>query len=92
MESMTLKICDVEKTSKQLAHCSDMGHVASLSAVYLQPVLDYRCSQNNKQCSVEYEILKLSEALMLVTAAERRQKKACGFHYKESQCVGAHGA
>lgn len=47
-------------------------------AVCLQMELDYHFSPASKQCSVVCKILKPSEALIFVTTAERRRKKACG--------------
>ena len=48
------------------------------ASVCLQMELDYHLSQASKQCSAVCKILKPSEALIFVTTAERRRKKACG--------------
>lgn len=46
--------------------------------VCLQMELDFHTSQTRKQCSVACKILRPSEALIFVTTAEKRRKKACG--------------
>lgn len=60
--------------------------------VYLLMVLDYHGSQTSKQCSVVCKTLQLSEALIFVTTAEKRQKQACGSVIRNHKCVGERGA